>query len=115
MNRNKRRISQSNTIETIPVGMAKLALAYQERNADVGQIILKRGREIHEYAVDKTVSDIVTIRAQFRSVEITVSCIAPLTSDTREILQARTHYAAIAAVDWVAVPTQLHLLQSNSL
>jgi transcriptional regulator with PAS, ATPase and Fis domain len=114
MNRNKRIISRSNAVETIPAGLAKLALAYQDRNADIEKIILKRGREIYEYAVNETTSDIEMIQAQFRSVVIIVSCIAPLNSETREILQSRTHYAAIAAVDWIAVPTQLAFLQTNA-
>jgi len=115
MNRNKRIVSTSTAVETIPGGLARLAQAFRQRNVAIAKISLKRGRELYEYAVNETTSDTQFVQAQFRSIVITVSCIPPLNSESREILQSRTQYAAIAAVDWIALPAQLTLLQNKTL
>ena len=114
MNRNIRMTSMATEVVTISAGLAKLAQAFQERNVVVGRLNLTRGRASYNYLVNETSADVELIQGRIRSIAITVTCISPLDSETREILQSRTQYAAIAAVDWVASPIQLTLAQNKA-
>ena len=98
---------------TITEGLADLAQSFLKRGVSVARVSLRRNNVTYEHVVQSARQEDITckIEASAPKVTITVSCLLEMSSDTEAILQSRTRWAAIAAVDWTE-PT-LVLLKVN--
>src|SRR6266446_5764679 len=97
-------------VTAITAGLSELARAYRKRGVAIGSITLRRGGETFEHRIAASSANAQLIEAQFKSLTITVSCLSPISGELAETLRARTTYAAMAAVDWKKIPTQLKLV-----
>lgn len=107
MDRSSFKVQRCSVVTTVSAGLADLARTFQQRRVVVGRITLIRGQQRYEHTITNETSSERLIKAQFRTVDITVACLSPISTELIETLQARTKYAAMAAVDWKETPSQL--------
>src|ERR1041384_6232093 len=112
MNQRSLKTQRCDVTTTVSAGLAGLAQTFQERHVDIGRITLRRGQETYEHTITNNGSSGHLIKAQFGSVSIAVSCLSPISADLKEMLEARTKYVAMAAVDWKKTPNQLSFKDS---